>query len=315
MAKTLELPLSYASLPYQHIRISHYPASSPTPTPVVVLTLYRPEKYNAFTALMAQELEEAFTLFSADDRVRCIVLTGHGKMFCAGADLQGELRGGDESASTHRDTGGRVTLAIHRCRKPTIAAVNGSAVGIGATMQLPCAIRIAYAQAKIVFVFARRGLVMEAASSFFLPRLIGFSRALHLTTTGATYRADAKLLDGLYSEILETPEAVMRRALEIAEEVASQTSVVATYLMREMMWRNPGSAEGAHLLDSRIIYDLFSSADKKEGVEAFLNKRAVNFTGTMTENPPSYYPWWEPVEVGGTPVPLVVLPAKKASKL
>lgn len=112
--------------------------------------------------------------------------------------------------------GGRVTLAIHRCRKPTIAAVNGSAVGIGATMQLPCAIRIAYAQAKIGFVFARRGLVMEAASSFFLPRLIGFSRALHLTTTGATYKADSKLLEGLYSEVLETPEAVMARW--VAEE-------------------------------------------------------------------------------------------------
>ena len=109
--------------------------------------------------------------------------------------------------------GGRVTLAIHRCRKPTIAAVNGSAVGIGATMQLPCAIRIAYAQAKIGFVFARRGLVMEAASSFFLPRLIGYSRALHLTTTGATYRADSKLLDGLYSEVMDTPEAVMTRCV------------------------------------------------------------------------------------------------------
>ena len=162
------------------------------------------------------------------------------------------------------DRGGRVVLAIHRCRKPTIAAINGSAVGVGITMTLPCAIRVAAASAKIGFVFARRGLIMEACSSFFLPRLIGFSRAMKVTTTGATYRADdSNTWGSLFAETIkdegENGEAVVKRALEIADEVVKNTSTVATYLMRELMYRNPGSAEGTHLLDSRIIYELLSS--------------------------------------------------------
>lgn len=171
--RELALPSSYASLPYKEIRCSHVPESSKEVTPIIVLTLYRPNKYNAFTNTIMHEMENAFQLFDVDDRVKCIVVTGHGRMFCAGADLDSGFVGGQETPNDHRDGGGRVVLAIHRCRKPVIGALQGSAVGIGITMTLPMSIRIAYKDAKIGFVFARRGLIMEACSSFFLPRLIG----------------------------------------------------------------------------------------------------------------------------------------------
>ncbi|KAF4548683.1 Enoyl-CoA hydratase-like protein [Elsinoe fawcettii] len=293
----LPLPQSYTSLPYEQIKITHHPASSPNPTPIVILTLNRPEKYNAFTEpTMAEELEEAFTLFDLDDRVRCIVVTGSGKMFCAGADLGRGFSPKAKEGRDHRDGGGRVVLAIHRCRKPVIGALNGSAVGIGITMTLPMTIRIAYKDAKIGFVFARRGLIMEACSSFFLPRLIGHSRAMHLVTTGATYPASHRLLENLFSETLDKPDQVLPRALEIAEEVASNTSLVSTAVMKDLMYRGPSSAEQTHLLDSKIIFDLFTSKDNKEGVQSFLEKRAVKFTGTMESDAPQAWPWWDYVD-------------------
>ena len=159
---------------------------------------------------------------------------------------------------TEEDSGGSVVLAIHNCSKPVIGAIQGAAVGIGATMTLPMSIRVALSSAKIGFVFARRGLVMEACSSFFLPRLIGMSRALHLTTTGSVHQANDKLFGDLFSATYDTPERVIAEALKIAEEVAANTSVVSTFLMRQMMYRDTGSAEGQHLLDSRILYDLFT---------------------------------------------------------
>lgn len=155
--------------------------------------------------------------------------------------------------------GGRVSLSLHHCRKPTICAIQGSAVGIGITMTLAANIRIAYSGAKIGFVFARRGITMEAASSFYLPRLIGHSRAMQAVTTGATYRADDKVWDGLFSELLDKPEDVLPRALKMAEDVSRNTSSVSTYLMKELMYRDSGSPEGQHLLDSRVIYELFGS--------------------------------------------------------
>ena len=173
---TLSPPPSYAALGFKQIRLSHVPESSKEVTPVIVVTLYRPEKYNAFTtSIMGRELIETFRLLDIDDRVKCIVLTGQGKMFCAGADLQGdEWSPGTEYIRDHRDGGGQLALAIHRCRKPTIGAIQGSAVGVGITMTLPLSIRIAYEKAKIGFVFARRGIIMEACSSFFLPKLVGY---------------------------------------------------------------------------------------------------------------------------------------------
>ena len=152
-----------------------------------------------------------------------------------------------------------MTLSIFHCRKPTIGALQGSAVGIGITMTLPMNIRIACRTAKIGFVFARRGLVMEACSSYFLPRLIGHSRAMQAITTGSTYLADDKVWDGLFSEVVDRPEDVLPRALSVAEDVVRNTSAVSTYLMKEMMFRDAGSPEGQHLLDSRIIYELFGS--------------------------------------------------------
>lgn len=175
----IPIPRSYADIGFTEIKVTNVPESSTEVTPVQLVTLYRPKKYNAFTPTMMRELEHAYTLFDIDDRVKCIVQTGQGKMFCAGADLDTGFVGGEEAVRDHRDGGGRVTMAINRCRKSTIAALNGAAVGVGVTMTLPMNIRIAYKDAKIGFVFARRGLVMEAASSFFLPRLIGSVQKLH----------------------------------------------------------------------------------------------------------------------------------------
>jgi len=248
---------------------------------------------------MMLELEEAFGMFDIDDRVKCIVVTGQGRIFCAGADLEQGFVGGQEPINEHRDGGGRVTLAINSCRKPTIGALQGSAVGVGITMTLPMNIRVAYRAAKVGFVFARRGLIMEACSSFFLPRLIGHSRAMHLVTTGATYRADDKLFGTLFSELCDKPEDVLPKAIEIAEDVVKNTSVVSTYLMKELMYRDTGSPEGTHLLDSRVLYELLTSADNKEGVKSFLEKRPAQFSGTMENSAPAAYPWWMPIDIIG----------------
>lgn len=194
-------------------------------------------------------------------------------------------------------SGGQVALAIYRCPKPTIAAMQGAAVGVGVTMTLPATIRVAWKDAKVGFVFSRRGLVMEAASSYFLPRLIGMSRALHLVTTGAVYPASSKLFDGLFSELLDTPDQVLPRALEIAEEVAANCSSVSIALMKEMMYRGTDSPEAQHLLDSKLIFDLYGTPDIKEGVASFLEKRPVKFTGTLAADAPVHYPWWNTVDV------------------
>jgi enoyl-CoA hydratase/carnithine racemase len=247
---------------------------------------------------MSNDLVNAFDLLSLDPRVKAIVLTGHDKMFCAGADLEGGqgLSYANDTARTHRDGGGKVTLAIHRCTKPVIAAINGSAVGVGITMTLPMNIRIVSEKAKIGFVFARRGIVMEAASSYFLPRLIGLSKAMHLVTTGSVYPSTDPLFRELFSEIVP-PEKVLPRALELADEIARNTSAVSTHLMKDMMWRNPGTAEGTHLLDSKILLEVFDGKDKKEGVDSFLQKRPADFRGNMADNAPSVWPWWDPVDV------------------
>lgn len=155
--------------------------------------------------------------------------------------------------------GGRVSLSVFHCQKPVIGAIQGPAVGVGITLTLPMTIRIALSSAKIGFVFSRRGLVPEAASSYFLPRLIGYAKALHVCTTGAVYKADDKLLEGLFSETRDTPEEVVKRALEIAEEIAGNTSTVSNVLTKEMIWRGPGSAEETHLLDSRVLHGLQKS--------------------------------------------------------
>lgn len=189
-----------------------------------------------------------------------------------------------------------MVLAIHQCSKPTIAAINGAAVGVGITMCLPAAIRVAYAKAKIGFVFSQRGIVMEACSSFFLPRLIGHSRAMFLTTTGGVYTADNAHFGPLFAEVMPTPEATLDRALELANQVANNTSIVSTKLMRDLMYRGPQSAEETHLLDSRILDGIFMKKDNSEGVNSFLEKRPAKFEGVLPADGPDVYPWWTPVD-------------------
>ena len=317
----VSLPDSYAQLDLQHVRCFHVPESSSTPTQVLLVKLWRPGKNNAFTGQMQQDLERIYRCVDVDDRVKCVVLAGEGRMFCAGADLELGFLGGTTKAGAtrtpkherdvdHRDGGGRVSLAIHQCSKPTIAAIQGSAVGVGITMVLPAAIKVVYAKAKIGFVFSRRGIIMEAASHYFLPKLIGFSRALHLTTTGSVYPADHPLLRELFSETLPTPEATLSRALELASEVAANTSSLSTKLMRDLMFRGPDSAEAAHLLDSRVIHSLFGSSDNNEGVRSFFEKRPPNFTASMNTDAPESWPWWTPVDINHR-----ISPQAKGSKL
>ncbi|EME82524.1 uncharacterized protein MYCFIDRAFT_40560 [Pseudocercospora fijiensis CIRAD86] len=291
-----KLPQSYPSLPYREIRISHYPASSPEPTPILICTLYRPNHNNQFTDIMTDELENFFRLASIDDRVKCIVLTGHGRMFCAGQDLhQGfKLRGNGkwETEKTHRDGGGRVSLAIHQCTKPTIAAIQGHAIGIGITMTLACVMRIVWSKAKIGFVFSQRGVVIEGCSSFFLPRLIGAARALELCVTGSTIPASSRKLEGLFSDLIERQEDVLPKALEAAEGIARETSTVSTFMIREMILRGMQSAEEAHLLESRIMAHMRGEADNDEAVAAFLEKRKPTFTATIEKDSPPVHPWF-----------------------
>jgi enoyl-CoA hydratase/carnithine racemase len=291
-------PQSYASLKLPDIFLSHAPPTSPTPTPVIIITLHRPQHRNAFTDSMASSLVKTFDILSLDPRIKAIVVTGHGNFFCAGADLEGGngLQYNNDTSRTHRDEGGQVTMAIHRCTKPVIAAINGSAVGVGITMTLPMSIRIVSEKAKIGFVFARRGIVMEAASSYFLPRLIGYSRAMHLVTTGEVLPAGHVLLRELFSEVVPE-ERVLERALEVARLVSENTSAVSTSLMKDLMWRGPGTAEGTHLLDSKVLFELFQGKDKKEGIDSFLEKRKPDFKGTMERDAPSVWPWWEPLNV------------------
>lgn len=177
-------------------------------------------------------------------------------------------------------------------------------------MTLPASIRLACSTAKIGFVFARRGIVMEACSSYFLPRLVGLSRALHLTTTGAVYSASHPLLATLFSEVLPTPDATLARALELADDVARNTSTVSTKLMRDLMYRGPDSAEAAHLLDSRVIFGLFGSKDNEEGVKSFFDKRPPQFEGKIPDDAPNAYPWWDPVAIASS-----AKASKTASKL
>ncbi|KAL4916067.1 ClpP/crotonase-like domain-containing protein [Aspergillus aurantiobrunneus] len=293
----IEIPSSYESLPTKHIKVSHYPVGSATATPVVIVSLNRPEKRNAFTQTMAEDLETVYGLFDRDERVRVVILTGAGHTFCAGADLEIGFHALEERPKEHRDTGGRVALAVHRCRKPTIAAMQGSAVGVGMTMVLPAAIRIAHEKSKYGFVFARRGITMESCSSYFLPRLIGHSRANYLVSTGAVFPSTSPHFGGLFAETMPEQTQVLPRALALASEIAENVSPQAAALNRELMWRGPESAEEAHLLESEVIYNRFISPDQKEGVTAFFEKRKPKFSGDVDKSLPASYPWWADVNI------------------
>jgi enoyl-CoA hydratase/carnithine racemase len=267
---------------------------------VATVTLYRPDKLNAFTRRMRDELIDAFGHADADDGVRAVIVTGSGRAFCAGADLSGGggtfdyARRGDASQDDHRDGGGRVSLAIFALKKPVIAAINGAAVGVGATMTLPMDIRIASSAAKFGFVFARRGIVPEACSSWFLPKVVGISRAAEWVYTGRVFGADEALAGGLVSRVV-APEELMPAALALAREIADNTSAVAVALARQMLWRMVSADHPmeAHKVDSRGIFAMGASPDVKEGIAAFLEKRAPNFAMKPSSDMPAFYPWWD----------------------
>jgi enoyl-CoA hydratase/carnithine racemase len=278
---------------------------------ILTLTLNRPEKLNAFTVQMAHELIDAFNRASEDDEVRAIVVTGAGRAFCAGMDLSGEgnVFGLDEGLRptlddlnsnmedpeyirSVRDTGGRVTLAIYECKKPVIAAINGAAVGIGATMTCAMDIRLASEYARIGFVFNKIGITPEACSTWFLPRIVGMSLALEWSYTGDILTAE-EAKEGGYVKAVFPAEQLLEEAYKIARKIASH-SPVSIALTRQMMYRNSAKDHPieAHKVDSlSIFYTAQTSA--KEGIPAFLEKRKANFTDKASSDMPDFYPWWD----------------------
>jgi enoyl-CoA hydratase/carnithine racemase len=269
---------------------------------VLTLTLNRPERLNAFNEQMMNEMIDAFDQADADDDVRAIIVTGSGRGFCAGADLAkgAETFNYDTNARRepeagwHRDGGGLLTLRIFELRKPIIAAVNGPAVGIGVTMQLPMDIRIAAESARFGFVFARRGIVPEACSTWFLPRLVGISQALEWAYSGRVFPAAEALAGGLVSKVV--PDAdLLPTARAMAREIADNTSALSVTLIRHMMWKLLGADHPmeAHKLDSRGVQALGAGPDAAEGVTSFLEKRPPRFEGKVSADLPDYFPWWE----------------------
>jgi len=278
---------------------------------ILTITLNRPDKLNAFNATMQRELIEAFDAADKDDDIRVIIVTGAGRAFCAGADLSSgadtfdrDARRGpikrlpngkvDYSDPAARDGGGQLTLRIFRCLKPVIAAVNGPAVGIGVTMLLAMDIRIASENARFGFVFSQRGIVPEAASSWFLPRIVGISQALEWCFTGRVFPASEALAGRLVSRVVP-PEELLATARALAREIATKTAPVSIALIRQMMWRMSGADDPmeAHKVDSRGIYNRGRSADVKEGVTAFLEKRQAQFKDKVSSDMPDYFPWWD----------------------
>jgi enoyl-CoA hydratase/carnithine racemase len=265
---------------------------------VCTVTLDRPARLNAVTSVMIAELVEAFGRADGDDAVRVVIVTGAGRAFCAGADLSGGAgtfdRRGREGEGEHRDGGGLVSLRIYDMKKPVIAAINGPAVGFGITMTLPMDVRIASTSARMGFVFARRGVVPEACSTWFLPRLVGISRAAEWVLTGRVFSAEEAREGGLVSRVLE-PERLLPTARELAREIAANTGAVSVALARQLLWRMLGAPHpmSAHRLDSRAMDWTGRSADAREGVAAFLEKRPPRFTLRPSADMPPFYPWWQ----------------------
>jgi enoyl-CoA hydratase/carnithine racemase len=264
---------------------------------VLTITLDRPDRLNAFTPTMARELIEAFDRADADDDVRAVIVTGAGRGFCAGADLAGgggtfdwrDRDGGD--VGVPRDGGGRVALRIFDSVKPVIAAINGPAVGVGITMTLPMDVRIAASGAKIGFVFARRGIVPEACSSWFLPRIVGISQALEWVETGRVFSAEEALAGGLVRSV-HPAEDVVEAARALASEIASHAAPVSVALARRLMWTMLGASHPmeAHRADSRAMFARGQSADANEGVTSFLEKRPSEFADRVSDGLPELFP-------------------------
>ena len=285
---------------------------------IFTLTLNRPDRMNAFTPLMMREMCAAFDMADADDNVRAVIVTGAGKAFCAGADLgsgaatfdYAARRGKDGVGSPIRadgsmdwdhegvrDNGGLLTLRMFNAKKPVIGAINGAAVGIGVTMQLPMDFRLASDTARFGFVFARRGIVPEAASSWFLPRLVGIGQALEWCYSGRVFGAEEALKGGLVRS-LHAPDDLLPAARALAKELTSESAPVSIALTRQMMWRMMGAASpmDAHRLDSRLVWARGGMADAKEGVASFLEKRAAVYPDTVSGDVPHFSPWMDDLE-------------------
>jgi enoyl-CoA hydratase/carnithine racemase len=258
---------------------------------ILTITMNRPEKLNAATLPMTMELVDAFDQADRDDAVRVIILTGAGRGFCAGADVSG---GNVFSEIGARDPGGLLTLKMFDCRKPIIAAVNGPAVGMGATMILAADIRVASEAARFGYVFARRGIVPESASTWFLPRVVGIAKALEWCFSGRVFGADEAKGAGLVREVVAAAD-LLPKARQIAREIADNTSAVSVALTRQLLWRMLGEDHpmAAHRLDSKGVDAMGQSPDSEEGVMSFLEKRAATFTMRPSTDMPSFYPWWE----------------------
>ncbi|MGI5130494.1 crotonase/enoyl-CoA hydratase family protein [Pseudonocardia sp. CA-107938] len=278
---------------------------------VLTVTLDRPDKLNAFNVPMLQEMIAAFDRADADDEVRAVVVTGAGRAFCAGADLSAGSGTFDYDSRSdkappeldpRRDGGGMVALRIFESTKPVIGAINGAAVGVGATMTLPMDVRLAATTARYGFVFARRGIVPEAASSWFLPRLVGISRAMEWAATGRIFDAQEALAGGLVRSVHE-PDDLLPAAYALAREIADNTAPVSVALARQMMWRMLGADHPmeAHRVDSRAMLERGRSADAREGVGAFLEKRDAVFPDKVSDGLGPFHPWWP--ERPFTPLP------------
>ncbi|MGL3104466.1 crotonase/enoyl-CoA hydratase family protein [Bradyrhizobium sp. BR 1432] len=277
---------------------------------ILMITLSRPEKLNACTAAMERELIDAFDRADKDDDVGAIIVTGAGRAFCAGADLSRgadtfdiDARRGpvkrlsngsvDYSDPNISDSGGHLTLQIFKCLKPVIAAVNGPAIGMGVTMQLAMDIRIASEAARFAFVFSQRGIVPEEASCWFLPRIVGIEQALEWCYTGRIFPASEALAGRLVSKVVP-PDQLLPTARALARKIIEKTAPVSIALIRQMMWRMLGADDPieAHKIDSRGMYTRGRSADAKEGVIAFLEKRPPLFKDKVSTDMPDYFPWW-----------------------
>ena len=259
-----------------------------------VVSLNRPKKLNAFTKTMQDELIKVFDYTDKTDEIKSVIVTGEGRAFCAGADLvEGPNtfdyaeEGNKLSNNDHRDGGGLVALRIFRSKKPVIGAINGDAVGVGATMTLPMDIRIASDSARFGFVFSKRGAVPEACSSWFLPRIVGISKALDWCYTGKVFKSQEALQHGLVSEVIAERE-LLERALEIGSSYSSKTSSISVSLARQMMWNMLASThpEEAHILDSMAMEKMGKSLDIKEGIASFLEKRDPNFPMKVSKDLP-----------------------------
>ncbi|MCE2735474.1 MAG: crotonase/enoyl-CoA hydratase family protein [Ilumatobacteraceae bacterium] len=271
---------------------------------IATITLHRPDKMNAFTGRMMHEIISALDMTDADDNVKVVIFTGSGRAYCAGADLSsgGETfaKGGSDVQTKQgvpRDGGGLVSLRIFESLKPVIGAINGAAVGVGVTMTLPMDIRLASDSAKFGFVFAKRGIVPEACSSYFLPRIVGIQKATEWVFTGRVFSAQEALDGGLVRSV-HPADQLLSAARELAREIADNTAPVSVALSRRMLWRMLGASHPmeAHRADSRGIMERGRSADSKEGVVSFLEKRAAVYPDLVSDGLPDIFPGWEDPE-------------------